>query len=164
MGEIAEVAGDPKETIRSRLNRGVSDHRKTTGWARFDVPNTLNVAVHAEMMRRVGIEQVAIKTANFVAESIQNYLSCPPHSIRRSGQLGTCYLVFRRSDDIDFWSMHWCKDNDEALLKVGQYMADSSIVEGAAFLTVNAGTIADWALDRIFDLQEIDGNTAEASQ
>ena len=160
MGEIAEIAGVPKETLRSRINRGVIEARKSPGWARFDLPSTMQIVIHAEMMRRIEVEEIALKVAEFVADSFANFCKYPPHRIKRKGQLKECYLFFRRYDH-GHWSRHWANGQDEALFELGRYVADTSVLEAAGFYFLNVETLADWAMDRIFDLQEIAGNEAE---
>lgn len=160
MGEVAEVAGLPKETLRSRINRGVSEARKSPGWARFDLPEVMQIAVHAEIMRRVGVEQIAMQAAIFVAESIENFCKYPPHRLKRRGQLGASYLIFRRADHGD-WMMSWLKDQDQALDMVGAYIFHTEELKLSGFYFMNASTVADWAMDRVFDLQEIDGDEGE---
>lgn len=163
MGEVAEIAGDPKETIRARMNRGLAAHKKTLGWARLDVPSTVHIAVHAEMLRRSSNHDIALKTSNFIADSIADFLRYPPYLLKRSGQFKGSYLIFRCTGD-GFWTQHWCQTEEDALQMVGRYIADTEFVDASAFYFVNVSTLADWALDRIFDLQGIEGNQAEAPQ
>lgn len=92
MGEVAEVAGLPKETLRARINRGVVEARKSPGWARFNLPSVVKICVHAEMMRRVGIEEVAIKAADFISESVHDFCKRPPYRIKRQGLIDGNYL------------------------------------------------------------------------
>lgn len=163
MGEIAELAGLPKETLRSRINRGVIEARKAPGWARFDLPTTMQIVVHAEMMRRIEVEQIAFKVAEFVSESVANFCNYPPRRIARRGQFQECYLFFRRHDHGD-WTMLWVQGQKEALHELGGYVFETSDLEASGFYFLNVSTVADWALDRIFDLQEITGNHAEVPQ
>lgn len=160
MGELAEIAGLPKETLRSRINRGVTEARKAPGWARFDLPSTMQVAVHSEMMRRIGVDEIAFKTAEFVSESIANFCNYPPRRIKRRGQLNECYLFFRRYDH-GAWTMFWVQGQKEALHELGGYVFETSELEASGFYFLNVSTITDWALDRVFDLQGIEGNEAE---
>lgn len=166
MGEIAEIADLPKETARARLKTALGGIKNSYGWARFDMPSTLRIAVHAEMMRRTGIGQIALRTADFVAGSYHNFAVTPPHTIRRKGQLEGSYLVFRQwAEGGDIWNGTWCPTQKEALNLAGAYIFDSSLcMEAAGFYFLNVSTVADWALDRIFDLQGIDGNEAKVPQ
>jgi hypothetical protein len=161
MGEVAEIAGDAKETIRARINRGLAPQQKSPGWARLDVPSTVQIAVHAEMLRRTANHEIALKTADFVGDSIANVCNYPPHLVRRKGQLGGSYLLFR-SISHGIWTERWCGSQDDALHMVGSHIADSQYLEAAGFYFLNISTLADWALDRVFDLQGIEGNQAEA--
>lgn len=162
MGEVSETAGDPKETIRSRINRGVGEAQKSPGWARFDVPSTVQIAVHAELMRRTdGNHEIALQTANFIAESLADYLNVPPRTLSRTGQLSGNYLLFRRHDS-GLWTYFSAQTRKDATRLLGEYLFESDLREAGAFYTVNVGTFTDWALDRVFDLQGIEGDEASA--
>ena len=161
MGEVAEVAGDPKETIRTRMNRFLGEREKAPGWARLDVPSTVQIAVQAEVLRMTGAQGIALLAANFAAESIANFLNYPPHTIKRKGQLAGNHLIFRRSAiDPTQWKEHWCKSDEEAARMAGEFIAATAETTWGGFYFLNVSTVTDWAIDRIFDLQEIDGNVA----
>lgn len=161
MGEVAEVAGEPKETIRARINRGVAPAQRAPGWARFDVPSTVQIAVHAELMRRTeGNHQIALQTADFAAESLANSLNGPRKTIARTGHLKGHYLLFRRHDS-GLWSRFWADGERNAARLIGEYLAETVEREAGGFYVANVGTFADWALDRIFDLQGITGEEAQ---
>ena len=159
MGEVAEIAGDPKETIRARINRGVHVQKKVPGWARFDVPATMQIAIHAEMTRRIGVDEICMEVANFVADSLANFCNLPPYELRRVGQLAENYLLFRRHES-GLWTHFWCRDQSHALRTIGEYIGESALSEAAGFYFLNVGTVTDWAMDRIFDLQGISENVA----
>lgn len=161
IGEAADVAGVPKETLRSRIHNGLVEARNTPGWARFEVPEVAHIAIHAELIRRLGISSVAWQVANWVSDTLADACSYPPHCIRRKGQLSDAFLIFRRTND-GFWHMRWADGRDVAAHEAGRHLHDSTFVEASSFVVVNATTLTDWALDRIFDAQGIEGNEAEA--
>lgn len=165
MGEICEIADIPKETGRTRM-KGLRWLGEVKGWARFDLPSTVRVAVHAEVMRQTGSSDVSVQAADFAAESLQNFINTPPFMISRKGIMGESTLLFRRSGiDSTSWRMTWCRSTDQALNELGSATADSINYHGlASFLFVNVGTVTDWAIDRIFDLQGISGNEATVPQ
>ena len=161
MGEVAEIAGDPKETIRARMNRGIAPQEKTYGWARLGVASTVHLAVHAELLRRTTNHQIALDGANFIAESLANLFRYTPDMIKRKGMLDGNYLIFR-CIYAGIWTNHWCRSQDEALHELGSHVFDSQHLDAAGFYFLNVSTLTDWAMDRIFDLQGIEGNAAEA--
>lgn len=164
MGEIAEIADIPKETARMRLKGHLGFVANSYGWARFDVPSTVRVAVHAQALRLSGIADVAVQTADFVADSLYNLTARPPHTIMRKGMLEGHSLIFRHAVP-GLWKHHWSQSQDQALHDLGRHVADTGYaVEAAGFYFLNLGTLTDWALDRIFDLQGIDGNAATVPQ
>jgi hypothetical protein len=57
--------------------------------------------------------------------------------------------------------MRWYQGQEEALRELGAYVFETRELEAAGFYFLNVATITDWALDRVFDLQEIVGNEAE---
>jgi hypothetical protein len=171
MGELAEIADIPKETARSRL-KGSLGFVNTYGWARFDVPTTAHFAVHAQALRFYGQPDIALKVANFVGESLEGLSEIPPNILKRKGMLKDNFLILRQTYAPPhpmpipaMWSETWCKSTDEALRMLGAFARDSYLgIEGAGFFVVNVGTLTDWALDRIFDLQGIDGSEAKVPQ
>src|SRR5690606_27001235 len=98
---------------------------------------------------------------NFVADGFENFCNYPPRRLKRKGQIAGSFLFFQRSPEGGLWSMRWLKSEDDALFAVGQYMANTSLLDLSGFYVLNIGTVTDWAMDRIFDLQEIAGNEAE---
>lgn len=163
MGEVSEVADVPKETLRSRIKGGVGEQRTTYGWARFDLPSTIHLAIHAEMLRRTGLNEIAVQAANFVAEGLTNFCNHPPFVIRRKGQLANAFLIFRRHDS-GYWHMLWADGAEQAARYASGYIKETEVLEAAGFYFLNVGTLTDWALDRVFDLQGIDGNEAKVPQ
>lgn len=171
MGEVAEIADIPKETARSRL-KGSLGFVNTYGWARFDVAMTARVAVHAQALRFYGQPEIAFNVADFVGGSLENISEIPPHVLKRKGMLKDNFLIFRQTYAPPYplpikpiWSQEWCKSKDEALRMLGVFARESYLgVEGAGFFVVNVGTLTDWALDRVFDLQGIDGSEATVPQ
>ena len=163
MGEIAEIADIPKETARSRL-KGSLGFVSSYGWARFDAAMTARVATHAQALRLFGPPEIAFKIADFIGESLENFSQIPPHVLKRKGTLADNFLLFRQTQP-PYWSEHWCKSQDEALHMLGVFARKSYLgLEGSGFLVVNVGTLTDWALHRIFDLQGIAGNEATVPQ
>lgn len=171
MGELAEIADIPKETARSRL-KGSLGFVNNYGWARFEVPMTVRVAVHAQALRFYGQPDIAFKVADFVGGSLENLSEVPPHILKRKGTLKDNFLILRQTYAPPYplpipaiWSETWCKSTDEALRMLGVFARESYLgVEGAGFFVVNVGTLTDWALDRIFDLQGIEGSEAKVPQ
>ena len=163
MGEIAEIADIPKETARSRL-KGSMGFVNTYGWARFDVSMTARVAVHAQAVRLSWPPEIALKVANWIGDSLQNISDVPPHVLKRKGTVKNNFIIYRQTCP-PFWSEQWCKSREEGLRMLGVFAGESFLeVEAAGFIFVNVGTLTDWALDRVFDLQGIDGNEATVPQ
>lgn len=163
MGEVAEIAGDPKETIRARINRGLARQQKTPGWARIDVPSTVEIAVHAELLRLSVDHEIAFKAANYVRDCMKDAYNFPVLPVKRKGQLKGACLIFRRSGiDPSVWTYTHYLTQDDALYGLGQHYGDTTETLFAGFFFLNVSTLTDWAMDRIFDLQGIDGNEARA--
>ncbi len=123
-------------------------------------------------MRFYGQPDIALKAANFVGDSLENLSKTPPKILKRKGMLKDNFLILRQTFAPPhplripaIWSETWCKSTDEALHMLGVFAHESYLgVEGAGFFVVNVGTLTDWALDRIFDLQGIEGSEAKVPQ
>lgn len=51
VGEVARIAGDPRETIRTRLKQGVFNFNRPKGWKRFSDFETIIISVHSRLMK-----------------------------------------------------------------------------------------------------------------
>ncbi|MFZ5964726.1 hypothetical protein ACOXXX_17420 [Thalassococcus sp. BH17M4-6] len=59
VGEVARVAGDPRETIRTRLKQGVFSFDRPRGWKRFTDFETIIISTHARIKRATQDDDVA---------------------------------------------------------------------------------------------------------
>ncbi len=57
--EVAKVAGEPRETIRTRLKQGIFKFEDAKGWKRFTDFETIMVSVHARLKRATTDEKIA---------------------------------------------------------------------------------------------------------
>ena len=161
MGEIAQVADIPKETARQRLKGPLDAADKSFGWGRYDIFTAVMLSVHAQTLRLCGIQKIAADAAHFAADSVYNLTQHPPHTVKRTGMLAGHYLIFMQTPQ-GFWSYIWAKNDDDAAYQVGEKLSLTNVgcVETAGFFSLNIGTVTDWALDRIFDIQDIGGAEA----
>lgn len=168
-GELAEIADTSAETIRARIKRGDLHVQKSRGWARFDAIQVLYIASYCKAINLLGNSEMATQTASFIAESCLNFVSRPPFSLKRTGQIADAFLVFRFAEwdpvpGVDVPPVLQMKyyQGREALLDALEWYTDFSTAsaDSASFHVINTGPIADWILDRLFDLQGIDGDEA----
>ena len=59
IGEVARVAGDPRETIRTRAKKGVYGFERPKGWKRFSDFESILISIHARLKRATGDDDLA---------------------------------------------------------------------------------------------------------
>jgi hypothetical protein len=166
-GELAEIADTHIETIRGHIKRGVLPFENQRGWARFDAIEVLYIASYYKALRLVKHHSMAHRTAEFISDSFENFAKRPPHEIKRSGQLEGQYLILYfipNEGDLPFVKHEWCNGLEHLQSSLKHYVERTSYHEAAAFSVVNTGTISDWVIDRLFDLQGIEGDAAQGAK
>jgi DNA-binding transcriptional MerR regulator len=158
IGEVAEIAATPRDTLRGWINRGTVTYEKNPGWMRFSALDVIEIAAYARAMRVLDHDAKARHVAIFLRESFENFAAPPHRKFRRAGQMADQVLIFRRNALTGLLDYRYFFGADVVDHQLGVYRADTAEVDWASFEVVNLATIADWVMDRIFDCQEIDGD------
>lgn len=70
--EVARVAGEPRETIRTRLKQGIFGFEQAKGWKRFSDFETIVISIHARLKRETDSDNLAQIGMLLVAKSIMD--------------------------------------------------------------------------------------------
>ena len=163
IGEIAEVAGTPRPTVKDWVKRWEDDpfdHLAGRSWRRFDLGSTVRVIVQAEALKICGNAAIASRVGFYTGECILDFQG-ERQSVRRNGLLAGVYLVVTRTSSGGY---HHAPALNEAQLQhwLETAVELSSEAAAAGFQVFNVGTLADVALGRVFDFQGISGEEARA--
>ncbi|WP_112311844.1 hypothetical protein [Pseudogemmobacter bohemicus] len=154
VSQVAEVAGEQRETIRTREKLGVYGFERAGGWKRYTDFETLVIAVHAALKRAVKDDDLAQIGCALAGKAIMDEWI--------KDEEGTPYFdeeTFKRERFLFFWRDDAGEWTGEIAATVGEIeaMVNGRIVESYSetpiFTTVNLATILKKALIRMLEVQ-----------
>lgn len=158
--DVAKVAGEPRETIRTREKQGVYGFEenygipKAKGWKRYTDLETIIIAVHAHLKRAVRDDDFAdvgskIAGATLIQEWVENPDGVPYFSME----------TFQRDRFMFFWrdaQGAWSASLDDvpdAAQALNNSLIDTSYNETPVFVCVNFGTIMKKIIMAMLEVQ-----------
>lgn len=160
IGQVAEVAGEERETIRTREKLGVYGFEENygiprpKGWKRYTDLETIIVAVHAHLKRAVKDDEFAdvgskIAGVTLIEEWIEDEEGVPyfdPNTFQRDR-----FMFFWRNETGKWVAC--VEDAPDAAQKKNEDLLDASYADAPTFITVNFGQILRRVLVRMLDVQ-----------
>lgn len=154
VSQVAEVAGELRETIRTREKLGVYGFKRAKGWKRYTDFETLTIAVHAALKRAVKDDDLAQLGCLLAGKAIMDEWiedeEGVPYFDKETLQRDR-FLFFWR-DEVGAWTGDIAASVSEIEAQVNDRIA-KSYSETPIFTTVNLATILKKALIRMLDVQ-----------
>lgn len=166
VGDVARVAGVPRETLRVWIRRGIFDFdRPKGGWKRFSDFETLLVAIYAQVLRATQDHELAnlaqLVGSKFLVEEWHEDEKGVPHFQMETFDRAR-YMMFHRDDKGHFsWSISEAPEEVQA--QMDQMFGDSQNVS-PVFTVINLGTILKKALLEVMKVQVEMAGDSEGSE
>jgi len=142
VGEVAQVAGDPRETIRTRLKSGVFGFESNQGWKRFSDFETILISVHARLMRQHRDAELAEIGMLLVGKMITDEWKVDdkgvPYFAMETFERSR-FMIFWR-DSGNNWHAEIAETPEELQIKTDERF-DQSYLDEPAFTLVNIRTL-----------------------
>lgn len=142
IGEVARVAGDPRETIRTRLKQGVFNFERSKGWKRFSDFETILISIHSRLKRATSDDDLAQIGMLLVAKTLMDEWfedeSGVPY-FRESTFEAERFLIFWRADTNE-WNAD-IFDSVPSTSEATNQRFEESYSSSPVFTVVNLGTI-----------------------
>lgn len=152
--EVAKIAGEPRETVRTRLKQGIFGFEQAKGWKRFTDFETIIVSVHARLKRSTHNDDLAQVGSLLAAKAIMDEWHEDEKGIPYFDQetfTKPRYLIFWIGSD-EKWHAELVQTSEE-LQAVTSQRFDESQDDVPAFTTVNLKTILSRTLAAMLDVQ-----------
>lgn len=164
--DVAKVAGEPRETIRTREKQGVYGFEKSKGWKRYSDYETLIIALHAHLKRAIRDDEMAevgmlIAGSKLVEEWIEDANGVPYFNLD----------TFERNRFMFMWRNAegaWTATLDDApdgAQDRNNALIETSYRETPIFVCVNFGTIMKQVMRAMLrvqiELEQAKGGNAE---
>ncbi|SOC08541.1 hypothetical protein SAMN05877809_104321 [Rhodobacter sp. JA431] len=154
VSQVAEVAGEQRETIRTREKLGVYGFDRPKGWKRYTDLETLVISVHAALKRAVKDDDLAQFGCMLAAKAIMDEWT--------EDEQGVPYFdeeTFQRERFLFFWrdaAGAWTGDIASSVNEIEAQINErivKSYSDVPIFTTVNLATILKMTLVRMMKVQ-----------
>ncbi|WP_158970952.1 hypothetical protein [Chachezhania sediminis] len=154
IAEVARVAGDPRETIRTRLKQGVFSFERGKGWKRFTDFETITISIHARLKRATNDDSLAeigmlLAAKVLMDEWIEDENGVPYFAMKTFEK--DRFIMFRRGETGD-WVANLVESNEELNAEINQRL-DESFTTAPVFTCINLRTLLRQTLLAILKVQ-----------